>query len=120
MRDLDFFRKRVMARAAHTTIVKDEGKLAGFVSWSGVTLCSLFVNREYRSMGVGGILCAEAERQLSSAGAKKINLDCVVGNFAARRFYEKRGWIFERILEGDEDMPEGFVRTKSWLMVKNV
>jgi GNAT superfamily N-acetyltransferase len=52
----------------------------------------LFVSEEVRSMGVGALLVAQAERDLAQRGLVRLQLQLGVGNERARLFYERYGF----------------------------
>ena len=59
----------------------------------GDELQQIMVTAAARGRGVGGLLLAEAERQVAAAGHDEIWLAVVPGNTTARRFYESHGWV---------------------------
>jgi GNAT superfamily N-acetyltransferase len=59
----------------------------------GDELVQLMVSAAARGRGVGGLLLAEAERQVAAAGHDEVWLAVVPGNTTARRFYEGHGWV---------------------------
>jgi GNAT superfamily N-acetyltransferase len=116
-RGLEFFLERMKGRA-ETVAAYDGDRLAGFVSWTGASLNSLFVHPDFRNHNVGLILLQHAEKTMFAAGHAELELDCVAGNTAARRFYEKHGWRLGRIDMHRQEKPEGIVMTELWMMVK--
>jgi putative acetyltransferase len=93
-RTLAAFHERTPARVADTTVaVSDTGELLGFVMVVGDEVEQVFVGPAARGGGLAGVLLAEAERQVASAGYDEAWLAVVVGNARARRFYEKQGWV---------------------------
>jgi putative acetyltransferase len=88
------FHERTPARVADTTVaVSDVGELLGFVMVVADEVEQLFVGPAARGTGLAGVLLAEAERQVASAGYDEAWLAVVAGNARARRFYEKQGWV---------------------------
>jgi ribosomal protein S18 acetylase RimI-like enzyme len=116
-RDLTFFLKRMNDRA-HTVIAFYGKQIAGFVSWTDHQLNSLFVHRDFRNGGVGLRLLLHAEVQMFAAGQSQLELVCVFGNDAAKRFYERYGWKLDRIVMDEREKPEGAIFTKLWILVK--
>jgi GNAT superfamily N-acetyltransferase len=102
-RDVAFFLARVNGRA-NTIAAYNGEQLAGFVSWTDNRLDSLFVHRKYRGHGVGLKLMHHAETAMFEAGHSELVLDCVYGNDAAKRFYERH---------------EGIIFTKLWMLMKS-
>jgi GNAT superfamily N-acetyltransferase len=118
IRDLAFFGNRIAKRVSNTAVAMKHQEVIGFTSWFQGSLNSLFIAKEYRGVGVGSLLYAEAVRQMTHSGATQFELDCVVGNFAARAFYERRGWRIHEELQTEDETPEGRCVTSSWMMVK--
>ena len=114
----DFFMERMKGRA-NTVVACDVTQLVGFVSWTGNALNSLFVHRDYRNQYIGLLLLRHAEAAMFAAGHQQLELDCVYGNDAAKRFYERHGWRLDRIAMDEREKPEGIIFTKLWKMVKN-
>jgi ribosomal protein S18 acetylase RimI-like enzyme len=117
-RDLAFFLERMNGRA-HTVIAFCDKQIAGFVSWTDNHLNSLFVHGDVRNSGVGLKLMRNAEASMFAAGQYQLELDCVYGNDAAKRFYERHGWKLDCIATDERDKPEGVIFTKLWIMVKS-
>ena len=91
-RDAAYFTQRAHELLEHTTVADDEGELLGVLIVKGDELQQLMVSGAARGRGVGGLLLAEAERQVAAAGHAEVWLAVVPGNTTARRFYEGRGW----------------------------
>jgi len=117
-RDLDFFLKRVAKRQVRTLVAIVEDRCQGFTAWTGAKLNSLFVDGASRGLGIGGLLCDEAEKRMAGDGGTAFYLDCLEGNYAARRFYEGRGWRLEKLEMLESLTPEGLCRVGAWRMVK--
>ena len=117
-RDLGFFRKRVVERANRTIVAKADSELAGFATWTGGTLNSLFVADMFQGRSIGAALCAAVETRMAEAGAPTFELHCIEGNHRARAFYESRGWRVDRLQSIDSETPEGLCHVSTWLMVK--
>ena len=93
-RTLAAFHERTPARVGDTTVaVSTAGDLLGFVMVVGDEVEQVFVGPGTRGGGLAGVLLAEAERQVASAGYDEAWLAVVAGNARARRFYEKQGWV---------------------------
>ena len=89
--------RQAVALVAETGV----GELAGFVivhierasaARFGYVV-TLDVAPSFRRMGVAGALMDEASRRIGVAGANWIELHVHVGNAAAIRFYESRGYV---------------------------
>lgn len=117
-RSILFFRNRVEQRAKTTLVALADNQIIGFVCWTNGSLNSLFVKVDFRSQGIGERLCQMAEREMALTGAPHFELDCVYGNFAGRRFYERQGWRVKREDVSVDETPEGKIETRHWLMVK--
>ncbi len=92
-RDAGYFRQRAAELVAHLTVAEDDGELLGVLITNDDELQQLMVAEAARGRGVGGLLLAEAERQVAAAGHAEIWLAVVPGNGTARRFYERHGWV---------------------------
>ncbi len=117
-RDLAFFRRRIVERAARTLVAMDGSRCVGFACWTDDKLNSLFVDSAFRGMGIGGLLCAETEKLMGRGGACSFRLDCLNGNHAAKRFYEAHGWRAESLRILDNETADGVCKVAAWKMVK--
>jgi GNAT superfamily N-acetyltransferase len=91
-RDETYFRQRARELIEHVTVAEDD-ELLGVLIVKDDELQQLMVTAAARGKGVGGLLLAEAERQVAAAGYGEIWLAVVPGNTSARRFYESHGWV---------------------------
>lgn len=82
--------------------VYDEGKLVGVAGlWVNAKLFSgkyiemdnVVVRPDYRSKGIGKLLCQETERIGVEKGCNLVVLDAYVENFSAHKFYYRQGYI---------------------------
>jgi GNAT superfamily N-acetyltransferase len=71
----------------------------------------VFVSQEMRSAGVGSFLVAQAERDLAQRGLVRLQLQLGVGNYRARRFYERHGFrrragyeLLDKTLQASESL----------------
>ena len=83
-------------------VAQAEGRLCGYLL--AVFMFSLehgglmaeidevFVSAQMRSMGVGALLVAQAERELGMRGLGRLQLQLGIDNERARVFYERRGF----------------------------
>jgi GNAT superfamily N-acetyltransferase len=69
-----------------------EGRMVGIVISDEDWVEDLWVLKEHRGRGIGGVLLAAAERQIAERGHAKAYLRVVARNLDARRFYATRGW----------------------------
>lgn len=74
------------------TLAVIDGAAVGTISIRPPRLESLFVVPEQWGSGVGDVLHGTALEQIRSSGWRSAELDVMVDNARARRFYEKRGW----------------------------
>ena len=90
--------------AEATTLVAEDGALAGFVGgfvsggWGKVV--TLNVLPERRGEGIGRRLMEALEEELASLGARAIVLEVSVGNREAIDLYEKLGYVKVALLDG--------------------
>ena len=92
-RDPAYFRARAIELADHITVAVDGDELLGVLIVMADELQQIMISAAARGRGIGGLLLAEAERQVASAGHEEIWLAVVPGNTTARRFYESHGWV---------------------------
>ena len=101
-RDPAYFLARSRELIDATTVAqREDGAVLGVVIVRDDELQQLMVTADARGTGVGGLLIAEAERQVAARGHAEIWLAVVPGNDTARRFYAGRGWVDR----GVEDYP---------------
>ena len=117
-RPLTFFAARIESRFATTLVAVANRHIAGFVTWTGGMLNSLFVKPEFRGLGIGEALCHRAEEEMAKTGATQFELDCICGNTHGRRFYETQGWRVSHIETLENETPEGLCQTPAWRMIK--
>jgi GNAT superfamily N-acetyltransferase len=92
-REPAYFQRRGAELRDHITVAAEDDELLGVVIVKDDELQQLMVTAAARGRGVGGLLLAEAERQVARAGHDEIWLAVVPGNTTARRFYESHGWV---------------------------
>jgi GNAT superfamily N-acetyltransferase len=92
-RDAAYFGSRAAELVDHITVAVDGAELLGVLIVRDDELMQLMVTAMARGHGVGGLLLAEAERQVAEAGHDEVWLAVVPGNTAARLFYESHGWV---------------------------
>ena len=117
-RPLAFFRGRIEQRAATTLVAMSSGVIVGFACWTHSTLNSLFVRDSHRGQGLGEDLCRRTELEMVRTGTQQFELDCICGNDAGRRFYERLGWRVSHIEILENETPEGPCQTRAWRMVR--
>ncbi|MDQ1921107.1 GNAT family N-acetyltransferase [Massilia pseudoviolaceinigra] len=92
----DYFSKAYVASA--TYIVELDTKLCGFIQLdiddTGVYLRMLVLTPTVRSMGIGASLLQEILRCTHRSG-RPLHLRVFRVNSAAKRFYEREGWVVE-------------------------
>jgi putative acetyltransferase len=86
IRTPDFFAERFRAVLKLLVVAEQDGAICGFSLMTNRHIDMLFVDPAAQRGGVGRALLAEAEARGASS------LECFRANFAARRFYEARGW----------------------------
>jgi GNAT superfamily N-acetyltransferase len=92
-RDSEYFRARAGELVDHVSLAVDGDELLGVLIVKDDELMQIMVSAAARGRGVGGLLLAEAERRVATAGHEEIWLAVVPGNASARHFYESHGWV---------------------------
>jgi GNAT superfamily N-acetyltransferase len=69
----------------------------GFATVSPPWLDALYVRPEAWGTGVAAVLYERAVAELRSRGVGTAELWVLENNLRARRFYERRGWIHDRV-----------------------
>jgi GNAT superfamily N-acetyltransferase len=82
-----------LASDAQVVVAVVDGELVGTISASPPRLEALFVVPECWGSGVAGRLHDEALERISAHGCASAELEVMVDNLRARRFYERRGWV---------------------------
>jgi diamine N-acetyltransferase len=83
---------RRLASDAQVVLAVEADAVVGTVSARGSRLEALFVVPERWGTGVAGLLHDRALELIAAAGRAAAELDVMVDNARARRFYERRGW----------------------------
>ena len=116
-RDLTFFKSRLQRWHKDTLVACFDSGLAGFASWHGSALEALYVTPQFRSLGLGAKLLADAEDVMRKSGAAELSLDCICKNIAGRKFYERNGWRIEKSFDLADGIHKDII-TQHWRMVK--
>lgn len=84
----------------YTFVAENNNKLIGYIllvkrEKIGWYLKSIYIQKEFRSMGVGSSLIQFATEQLrlTDTDAREVTLDVVRTNSRAVKFYEQLGWV---------------------------
>jgi GNAT superfamily N-acetyltransferase len=119
-RDLDFFTRRVELAVNSSLLAISENIGIGYVAWQGDELDHLFISKGHRGQGIGQQLLAQALHHMAEAGQTSAWLNCVVGNHAARRFYEREGWHFDKTEIIQAQHIDGFADVSIWKMARDI
>lgn len=87
-------------------LAEHNGQVVGLVEWEIGSagdraigeVHAIHVKAEERGHGVGTILLAAAVEAMRSLGVRRAVLWVLDANLAARRFYERRGWVWDGTL----------------------
>lgn len=89
----EFFPKRAAEKLPQTTVALVDGSVAGFVMVAKDELEHIYVDRQYRGLGIANRLLKEAEAQIAALGYSEAWLAVVASNTRARAFYARQGWL---------------------------
>ena len=118
IRGYDFFKGRIDIPEVRTLVAVEKGQIIGFARWELGHLHSLFVGQGQRGKGIGEKLCYAVVAANNAEGGGTLALDCVEGNNAARRFYERHGWRVSETIDSTDETAEGQIVVRHWMMVK--
>ncbi len=119
-RDENFFIERVKRFPVPPLAAYLEGKLLGFSAWAENTLGQLYIAPEGRKLGLGRALLQASEHAIWASGFDRARLLCLVGNDAARTFYERCGWRHAADIVEAAETRSGPVPVACWEMVKDL
>ena len=94
-----WFAERAVEAVKAAFVIEREGDVAGFVCWKATKLELLFVKDSEYGSGIAEILLMGAESAMAQAGVAEAYLYCRTTNQRALRFYEKRNWSIDLIVE---------------------
>lgn len=100
--DTPFVARKIDAGAV--TVAERDGTVAGFLALEGDYVACLYVDGAHRGHGLGHRLLAHARRQRD-----RLSLWTFQANAAARRFYEREGFVERQRTDGhdnDEGLPD--------------
>lgn len=96
--DSEWFKAVIGLKSRRIVVLVAElnGEIAGFIltyrNKNRAYIDSLAVSKEFRKMGIGGLLLSDVERLLSNRGVKSLYLSVKSWNTNALNFYLKRGY----------------------------
>jgi len=88
----EVWRESLADQAVELYIAEIDGEPVGSVSVGGEFLRTLYVIPSRQSTGVGSALYAHALERLRERGVTRARLWTLEENWAARGYYERRGW----------------------------
>ncbi len=118
IRGYGFFKGRIDMPEVRTLVAVKEGQIIGFARWSPGHLHSLFVDQGQRGRRVGEKLCDAVVATNHDEGGGQLQLECVEGNRAARRFYERQGWRVSETIDSIDETSEGQIVVRNWVMLR--
>jgi GNAT superfamily N-acetyltransferase len=119
-RPLAFFMRRATGWAEPPLAAYADSTLVGFAAFRGPYVIAVFVDPAERGRGVGALLMGAAEASIGKADHPVATLDCIVGNDAGRRFYERCGWKVEREFDDLVTYEGRTISVRSWHMTKRL
>jgi GNAT superfamily N-acetyltransferase len=117
-RSVEFFVERMTPLLQSTLVTEQTNRIVAFAAWKGPLLGQLFVSAAYRGTGTGSSLLRAAEIEMARDGTTEGELNCVVGNERARRFYERMGWAHKEQFLYGVTVDGGQVDVPHWRMTK--
>ena len=118
-RSPEFFVERMTPLLQSTLVTEQNNRIVAFAAWKGPLLGQLFVTTAYRETGTGSSLLIASEIEMAREGTTKAELNCVVGNERARRFYERMGWAHkEQFMYGVVTEDGEQIDVPHWRMTK--
>ena len=90
--------------AGAVTVAERRGRVAGFLALEGDYVACLYIDGAHRGRGLGHRLLKRAKRQRA-----RLSLWTFQANAAARRFYEREGFVEHQRTDGhdnDEGLPD--------------
>ena len=118
IRGYDFFKARADMPKVQTLVALQDEAIIGFARWAPGHLHSLFVEQDYRGQGVGEKLCHAVVAANRAEDGGRLKLECVEGNDAARRFYERQGWRVGETIDSIDETPTGQIVVRHWVMLR--
>jgi ribosomal protein S18 acetylase RimI-like enzyme len=89
---------------ARVRVAERDGVLVGYSTVVGNELVHLFVDPDHAGNGIGRTLLGAAEREMSDAGHRTLELHTMVGNTPAIGLYESAGWtVTDRLIHTRDD-----------------
>ncbi len=92
LRTLPDFLRRLKEFGAALRVAGPVGAPMGFCAIAGNHIDQLFVAPAARATGLAARLLSDGETRIARSGAQMAELECVIGNHRARRFYLRQGW----------------------------
>lgn len=119
-RPFEFFLPRIETTLPDCIVATVDGEIVGFAGWEGGGIGQVFVLPAWHGRGVAPLVLTAAEAKLKEQGHNLIWLQCQVGNFRARRFYEKHGWQVAREIPATMGTTEDRKPVMVWRMEKQL
>lgn len=117
-RDVTFMHDRINAFYPNIIIALHDSHMVGLIVAKEGRISQLFVDQTTRGKNVGQKLLELGEAKLVAESTEQASLNCIVGNDAARRFYERNGWQVTQTQSKLCQTHHGEVPIKAWEMVK--
>ncbi len=95
--DLEFFQTQLFPNN-HIWLVEEGGEILGYAAHSPGWLNHLYVHPDHQGRGVGAALVRQA-----MADDDHLQLWAFQQNDRARSFYERRGFVLERLTDGEHN-----------------
>ncbi len=117
-RDAAFMQARVDEFYPNIIVAVEDQNIIGLIVAHDRRISQLFIEPNYRGQKFGEKLLSLGEAKLIAEGVKTAGLNCLIGNGAARRFYERNGWRVEKELTKMGQTHGRDAEIRIWEMVK--
>ncbi len=120
LRTRDAFEQRLRGFGDRLRVAETPDGLAGLCVVQENRIDQIYVAAAARGTGAAALLLADGEARLRRSGATLAQLDCVIENHRAIRFYEKHFWRRQGVETGTVETAQGAFRLPLMILVKRL